>query len=92
MNNFKNKLSAVAWTEVRDAPDTNTKYNCFVNMIDQLHNTCFPLTKVKINPKTESKPWITSTLLNCIKKKNNMYKTYLSHKSQLLLEKYKKKI
>ena len=42
------------------------------------------------NPNKDSKPWITSTLLNSIKKKNNLYKKYLNKKSVDLLEKYKK--
>ena len=90
MEKFKNKLIETSWTEVHKSSCTNTKYNCFMNTIDQLHNSCFPLTKIKTNLKADTKPWISPTLLNCIRKKNNLYKTYLNNKSQLLLEKYKK--
>ena len=90
MHNFRTKLSETDWTEVLGAPCTSTKYSHFINIIDTLHNKCFPLTKVKINPIKDSKPWITSTLLNSIKRKNNLYKQYLNNKSNTTLEKYKK--
>ena len=90
MHNFKTKLSETDWTDVLTAPCTGTKYSHFINIIDTLHNKCFPLTKVKINPIKDSKPWITSTLLNSIKRKNNLYKQYLNNKSNETLGKYKK--
>ena len=90
MYDFRTKLSATDWTDVLTAPCTSTKYSYFINTIDTLHNKCFPLTKVKVNPIKDSKLWITSTLLNSIKRKNNLYKQYLNNKSDITLGKYKK--
>jgi hypothetical protein len=45
--------------------------------------------KVRTNP-TKSKPWITTTILKSIKKKNKMYKKCLTNKSVHLLNSYKK--
>ena len=89
MHNFKTKLSETDWTDVLTAPCTSTEYSHFINIIDSLHNKCFPLFKVKINLIKDSKPWITSTLLNSIKRKNNLYKQYLNNKSNETLGKYK---
>ena len=50
MHNFRTKLSETDWTDVLAAPCTRTKYSHFINIIDTLHNKCFPLTKVEINP------------------------------------------
>ena len=75
---------------VLDAQTTNDKYTHFVDIIDCLINSCFPLTTIKINPIRDSKPWITPTILNSVKKKNTMYKQYLITKSPTLLDSYKK--
>ena len=56
LHNFKTKLSETDWTDVLTAPCTSTKYSHLINIIDTLHNKCFPLTKVKINPIKDSKP------------------------------------
>ena len=87
---FRNKLNDVNWSTVLDAQTTNDKYTHFVDIIDGLTNSCFPLTTIKINPIRDSKPWITPTILNSVKKKNTMYKQYLITKSPTLLDSYKK--
>ena len=88
--NFRNKLTDITWSEVHDTPDCNDKYNCFIKIINELHDQCFSLTTYKINPLKDSKPWISPTILNSVKKKNTMYKHYLKSKSPALLEAYKK--
>jgi len=90
IENFRNKLNEVNWSRVLDAQTTNDKYTYFVDIIDCLINSCFPLTTIKINPIRDSKPWITPTILNSVKKKNTMYKQYLITKSPTLLDSYKK--
>ena len=63
-----NKLCNIDWSLVYDASDVDEKYTCLLNIITDLHNTCFPLTSVKINPMKESKPWISLSILNSVKK------------------------
>ena len=89
-DDFKNKLQDVSWNSVYETSDCNEKYNCFMHIISVLHNQCFPITSIKINPLKDSKPWITQTILNSVKKKNTMYKHYLNTKSPILLDQYKK--
>ena len=88
--NFKLSFLQTDWSAVFDAPSTNDKYSIFMGIINRIHNNCFPLISTKINPLKETKPWISPTLLNSVKKKNNMYKQYLSNRSPNLLTKYKK--
>ena len=66
---FKNKLCNIDWSLVYDTSDVDEKYTCFLNIITDLHNTCFPLTSVKINPMKDSKPWISLSILNSVKKR-----------------------
>ena len=89
-DNFRNKLCGVSWNSVYETSDCNDKYNCFMHIVSDLHNQCFPITSIKINPLKDSKPWITQTILNFVKKKNSMYKHYLNTKLPILLELYKK--
>ena len=87
---FKLSFLQTDWSAVFDAPSINDKYSIFMGIINRIHNNCFPLISTKINPLKETKPWISPTLLNSVKKKNNMYKQYLSNRSPDLLTKYKK--
>ena len=89
MNNFHEKLSNTDWSDIHQAPTTQDKYNLFTKIVNDLHENCFPVTKVRTNP-TKSKPWITTTILKSIKKKNKMYKKCLTNKSVHLLNSYKK--
>ena len=70
----------------------NNMYDKFNDLLSYQINICFPEIKFNINDETESisKPWITRTILNSIKKKNTMYSHYMKNKSPSLLEKYKK--
>ena len=68
----------------------NNMYDKFNGLLNNQINIYFPEIKIKINKKSENKPWITRTILNSINKKNTMYKHYMKSKSPSLLEKYKK--
>ncbi|MFZ2540057.1 MAG: reverse transcriptase family protein [Oscillospiraceae bacterium] len=87
---FKSRLTCYDWSEVVALDGTNNKFNLFLSIVKNLHTECFPLIRIKINPKSESKPWITKTILNSIRKKNTMYKQYLKTRSDVQLIKYKK--
>ncbi|MFZ2538187.1 MAG: endonuclease/exonuclease/phosphatase family protein, partial [Oscillospiraceae bacterium] len=90
MNKFKTQLNNADWSPVYSATGSNNKYQYFIDMFTDMHNSCFPLRNVKFTSMSHNKPWITPTILNSIKKKNNMYKQYLLTKNMALLEKYKK--
>ena len=54
---------------VYDATGTNNKYSQFIDIVNRAHESCFPLIKLKINNKQESKPWITSSILKSVEKR-----------------------
>ena len=90
MNNFRSALSEIDWNSVQSAIGVNNKYECFNNILQTHLNQHFPKNKIKINTKSEAKPWITLSILNSIKKKNLLYKNCLKYKSDtMLMDKYK---
>ena len=72
------------------AEGVDNKFNVFNNFIIKFHNECFPWITTKINTRNLFKPWLTSFILNSIRKKNNMYKNYLKSPSPTLKNKYVK--
>ena len=54
---------------VYNTQDMNEKYTCFLNIVGDVHDKCFPFKFIKINPMKDSKPWISPGILNCVKKK-----------------------
>jgi len=90
MNNFRTKLSANDWTPVYTAEGAENKFNVFNNFIIKFHNECFPLVTTKIKTRNIYKPWLTSSILNSVRKKNNMYKNYIKSHSPILKNKYVK--
>ena len=88
--NFRISFLQTDWSAVYDASNTNEKYSRFLGILNRIHNDCFPLMSIKINPLRESKPWISPTILNSVKKKNAMYKQYLTSRTPTSLVAYKK--
>ena len=62
----------------------------FNNFIIKFHNECFPLVTTKIKTRNVYKSWLTSSILNSIRKKYNMYKNYIKSHSPIFLNKYLK--
>ena len=73
MESFKKELCDYDWSDIYIEEGTNNKYSHFINVIIRLHNTHFPLINIKVNQKSECKPWISKAILNSIRKKNTMY-------------------
>ena len=90
MIQFRDALCGIDWSDIRTTIGVNNMYDKFNDLLNNQINIYFPEIKIKINEKSENKPWITRTILNSINKKNTMYKHYMKSKSPSLLEKYKK--
>ena len=86
--NFNGELSGIDWAPVYCADGVENKFNTFINIISSLHNKYFPLIETKINIRSLFKPWLTSSILNSIKKKNNLYRNYIKTKSPTLKANY----
>ena len=71
----------------RDDPDK--AYNEFLSTFSMLYDKHCPLTARKIN-KYKDKPWITKGLEKACKKKNILYKQFLTSCTKEAESKYKK--
>ena len=76
---FKEELQTVNWSEVRESSDPSSAYDIFLSKYTDIYNNCFPLKKVKIKNNGLTKPWISKALLKSIKKKNILYRRFLSN-------------
>ena len=78
------------WSEVYNSIETNEAYDALVNKFCLIYNNCFPLCRPnrKAISKIE-KPWITDALLKSIKRKNKLYKRFLSNPNTYNNQKYK---
>ena len=89
MFDFKTQLTTLSWSSVYNSNGPNEKYNSFFEIINKLHNSCFPLEKIRINTRHQNKPWITTAVLKSIQKKNSLYKRYMRTRTSEMLSKYK---
>ena len=67
------------WSEVRESSDPSSGYDIFLSKYTEIYNYCFPLKKVKIKNNGLTMPWISKALLKSIKKKNILYRRFLSN-------------
>jgi len=66
---LKNRVQHCDWNSVLHCQNANTAYNNFYDIFKKQYNECIPLNKFKSRGNTPKKPWISQSLLNCIKKK-----------------------
>ena len=94
---FARKISELDWNQIllplRN--DVNLSFNRFFDTIDSLLEESAPLKKVQIHEMSSSvNPWITRGLLNSIKIRNKLHKSYLGAKNpeskSFYLERFKK--
>lgn len=89
ISRFKAKLQAVNWTSITNSLDVNNSYNNFTDIVNHLFAENFPLTKHKPRKESTIKPWLTPGLINACKKKNNLYRQFLKHRTDQSERKYK---
>ena len=78
LTKFKSEIKNVNWSELPDHNDHNQVYGHFLNKYTDICNRCFPVKKVNTKKCTLVKPWITKALLKSIRKKNTLYKRFLT--------------
>jgi len=90
ISNLSTKLEGTDWS-VLDSKGVNEAYDTFCSMFRNMYDEALPieLKKYKIH-STKHKPWITTSILNSVRKKHKLYKKYLSTKSQTSKENYLK--
>ena len=95
MNKFLENLQNVNWSHLNGYADPQQCYSSFVNKYTEIYDNCFPFKKIKLSERCLNKPWISLGLLKSIKKKNKLYKQYLSNPSnhsEVHYKRYKNKL
>ena len=95
MDKFLENLQNVNWSHLNGYAHPQHCYSSFVNKYTEIYDNCFPYKKIKRSDRRLSKPWISLGLLKSIKKKNKLYKQYLSNTSnhsEVYYKRYKNKL
>ena len=74
--NFTQQLNTVKWNEVLSSEDVNLNCNSFIKKLNEIYNKCFPMKTKFVSDKRLKNPWITQSVINSIKTKNNLYKDF----------------
>ena len=78
------------WHEVTGENDVNKAYKSFIDKLTHYYNKNVPLVQNKQHKNDIRNPWITRGILRSIKKRNKLYKSYISNPSEQNANKYKK--
>ena len=81
IENFNSLLADLNWDNLLDIVHTNKAYNKFLDKLQQLYNTAFPLITKCVKKKTLSNPWITPGIIKSSKKKQRLYNKFLKKKN-----------
>ena len=90
--NLRDALISTDWSDVITDQDIDDSYDKFLAKFSKLYNEYIPLCKGSRNKRKKMPlmPWITSSLLRSIKKKNKLYCHYKRNQLPHLYEKYSK--
>ena len=72
INLFINKCAGFSWNFPGD--DVNRQTNYFIDSVDKLYTSCFPLKIKYVSRKRLSKPWLTNEIFELIKMKSAYFK------------------
>jgi hypothetical protein len=86
-----NDIQAIDWWQVFSGnTNTNDMFDSFHKTVTEIVDAHIPIKQMsKRQLKCQSKPWITPAIKTSIKKKNDLYKTFLKTKSQYYHLKFK---
>ena len=80
MTKFSAQLGSVDWSVVESQfNDPKIAYTTFHTKFKEIYNCGFPLKKSKIKRGEIHKPWLSKGLLKSIKRKNVLYRQYVSN-------------
>ena len=85
----KEKLLKVEWGLLYTIKDPNEAYKIFLNVFSNLYEIAFPITKIKINSKTQLYPWMTRGILKSSKHKQKLYEKFLKNRNSVNKENHK---
>lgn len=89
LDRFYKAISQTNWSHIENCSCPNEAYKLFFAKLKYVFDTCFPVTKVKVNCKKYRCPYIIQALRISIREKNRLEK--LAYKWPLTLKKQYKK-
>ncbi len=83
IDNFCNDISLVNWDFVLHSDTTNDAYDTFMCKFMEIYNIHFPYRSSRVSNSARRrniprKPWITSAIVKSIRRKEKLYKKYVS--------------
>ena len=88
-------LANEQWLDVYEEKDVNRAYEKFITKLKQYYEKNVPLIQIKPCKKSAKNPWITQGILNSIKTRNKLYKSYIckpSPQSHDIYKQYRNKL
>jgi hypothetical protein len=97
LNLFSDEIEHLSWEGTISSNNPCESFNQFSMLFTSSYEKNFPIKrpKVKMNINKHRSPWMTKCVLKSIKKKNKLYKKYLSDSSKInenVYKKYKNKL
>ena len=86
-NSFVRLINDTDWSDVLAENNPQSAFTLFHDKLITVYNTAFPVKR--ISPKRAEKPWITDSLLKCIKRKNQLFAIYKRNKTVFNERRYK---
>ena len=91
MENLAEELSKVSWKPVFDeTDDASHAFDIFMNILQPIYDKTHPLKVFRNTRESPRKPWVTSELIQTIKKRNLLYQSFLDCQSADMFEEFKK--
>ena len=85
---FQDLLKNHRWSDIDGYDDPKRAYAGFYSDYMHIYNTSFPVKRIKA--ARFNKPWLSSGILKSIRKKNKLYKKFLSFPTPSNEDRYKK--
>lgn len=90
VDQFKDKLANTSWNDLYKESNVDVAYQHFMKVISATFEECFPITSsTKKHRKDLNKPWFTPDLQKLLRKKNKLYRKYISNRTSSTHDNYK---
>ncbi len=90
ISKFKDMLTSISWNDIYEENNADFAYQKFMKIISYSLNECFPIGRsTKKYSKDFNKPWFTVDLSKLLRKKNKLFRKYVSNPTPLTHSVYK---
>lgn len=90
IDKFKEMLAHISWNDLYKEYNADLAYQLFMKIINATFNQCFPSSAPsKKHTRNLNKPWFTTELQKLLRKKNKLFKKYISNSIPSTHDSYK---